>query len=50
MKQISFITGARSLYEQDLRNKLKFFKVSEAIFEKFESIRTKLDMKILDEY
>ena len=50
VKQVSFITGARSLNAQDLRNKLKFFKVSEAIFEKFESIRTKLDMKIFDEY
>ena len=47
VKQISFIAGARSLNEQDLRNNLKFFKVPEA---SFDSIRTKLVMRIFDEY
>ena len=47
VKQVSFITGAGSLNEQDLRNNLKFFKVPEV---SFESIRTKLVMEIFDEY
>jgi hypothetical protein len=47
VKQNSFIAGARSLNEQDLRNNLTFFKVPEA---SFESIRMKLAMRIFDEY
>ena len=45
--QISFIKGTHSLNEQDLRNNLKFFQVPEA---SMESIRTKLVMRIFDEY
>ena len=47
VKQISFIAGSRSLNEQDLRNNLNIFKVPET---SFGSIRTKLAMKIFDEY
>ena len=45
--QISFIAGARSLNEQDLRETLKFFQVPEA---RIESIGSKLAMRIFDEY
>jgi hypothetical protein len=41
VKQVSFIAGARSLNEQDLRKNLKFFQVPEA---SIESIRSKLVM------
>ena len=47
VEQVSFIAGARSLNEQDLRKKLKFFQVPEA---SIESIRSKLNMRIFDEY
>ena len=45
--QISFITGSRSLNEQDLRETLKFFQVPEA---RIESIGSKLAMRIFYEY
>ena len=47
VKQISFIAGVRSLNEQHFRNNFKFFKVPET---SFDSIRTKLTMKIFKEY
>ncbi len=47
MKVVSFIAGARSLNEQDLTKNLGFFKVPQA---SIESIRSKLDFKIFDEY
>ena len=43
--QRSFITGARSLNEQDLHDNLSYFKVLQA---GIESIRTKLVFKIFD--
>ena len=46
-KQIRFISGVRSLNEQDLWNNLKFFKVQKT---SIESIHTKLSMRIFDEY
>ena len=39
VQQVSFIGGARSLNEQDLKNNLRFFKVPQATI---ESIRSKL--------
>ena len=47
VKQVSFIAGARSMNDQDLRKKLGFYKVPQSII---ESIRSKLDVKIFDEY
>ena len=47
VKQMSFITRARSLNEQDLQRNLRFFKVPQA---SIESIRSKLAFKIFDEY
>jgi len=44
---VSFITGARSLNEEDLRKNLQFFKVPQAVF---ETIRSKLAMTLYDEY
>ena len=41
------IAGARSLNEEELKKKLEFFKVPNA---HMESIRSKLAMKICDEY
>ena len=46
VEQISFIAGARSLNEQDLRKTLKFFQVPEP---SIESIGSKLAMRIFDE-
>jgi hypothetical protein len=45
--QKSFISGARSLSEQDLHDNLAYFKVPEA---GIDSIRSKLAFKIFDEY
>jgi len=45
VEQISFITGARSVNEQDLRKNLKIFKVPEA---SIKSINSKLTMRIFD--
>jgi hypothetical protein len=45
--QNSFITGARSLNEEDLHNNLAYFKVPDS---DIESIRSKLVFKIIDEY
>ena len=47
VEQISFIAGAHSLNEQDLRKDLKLFQVPEA---SIESIGSKLAMRIFDEY
>jgi hypothetical protein len=47
VSQRSFITGARSLNEQDLHDNLAYFKVPKA---GIESIRSKLAFKIFDEY
>ena len=47
VEQISFIAGARSLHEEELKKNLEFFKVPDA---SMESIRSKLAMKIFDEY
>ena len=47
MIQKSFITGARSLNEKGLHDILAFVKVPE---EDIESIRSKLALKIFDEY
>jgi hypothetical protein len=45
--QRRFITGARSLNEQDLHKNLAYFKVPQAVI---ESIRSKLVFTIFDEY
>ena len=45
--QRSFITGARSLNEAELKENLEYFKVPSPII---DSIRTKLAMTIFDEY
>ena len=47
MSQRSFIAGARSLNEKDLHDNLTYFKVP---LTDIESIRSKLDFKIFDEY
>ena len=47
VSQKSFIAGARPLNEQDLHDNLAYFKVPETWI---ESIRSKLDFKIFDEY
>ena len=47
VEQVSFIAGARSLNEEDLKTNLAYFKVPST---SIETIRTKLDMKIFDEY
>jgi hypothetical protein len=47
VSQRSFIVGARSLNEKDLHNNLAYFKVPE---EGIESVRSKLVLKIFDEY
>ena len=47
VEQISFIAGARSLNEKELKKNLTFFEVPSA---SIEPIRAKLAMKIFDEY
>ncbi len=47
VEQVSFITGARSLNEEELKKNLTFFEVPPV---SIEPIRVKLDMKIFDEY
>ena len=47
IKQGSFIEGARSLNEKELRKNLTFFEVPSA---SIEPIRANLAMKIFDEY
>ena len=47
MSQKSFIAGARSLNEKDLHDNLTYFKVPQV---GIESIRSKLALKIFDEY
>ena len=47
VSQKSFIAGARSLNEKDLHDNLAYFKVPQ---EGIESIRSKLALKIFDEY
>ena len=46
VRQRSFITGARSLYEKDFQDNLAYFKVPQA---GIDSIRSKLTLKIFDE-
>jgi hypothetical protein len=47
VEQISFVTGSRSVNEQDLRRNLKFFRVPEA---SIQSIYSKLGMRVFDVY
>jgi hypothetical protein len=47
VSQRSFITGARSLNEKNLHDNLTYFKI---LTVDIESIRSKLDFKILDEH
>ena len=47
VEQITFITGPRSLNEEELKKNLDYFKVPSTTL---ETIRSKLDMKIFDEY
>ena len=47
VSQRSFIAGARSLNEKNLHDNLAYFKVPEA---DIDSTRSKLDLKIFDEY
>ena len=47
VEQVSFIAGARSLNEEELKKNLAYFKVPST---SVEPIRTKLAMKIFDEY
>jgi hypothetical protein len=47
VEQVSFITGVRSLNEEELKKNLTFFEVPSA---SIEPIRAKLVMKIFDEY
>jgi hypothetical protein len=47
VSQENFITGARSLNEKDLHDNLAYFKVPET---DIDSIRSKLDLKMFDEY
>ncbi len=47
MTQKSFITGSRSLNEEDLHDNLVYFKVPQG---GIDSIRSKLAFKIFDEY
>ena len=47
MSQKSFIAGARSLNEKDWHDNLAYFKVPQA---GIDSMRSKLDLKIFDEY
>jgi hypothetical protein len=47
VEQVSFVAGARSLNEEELKKNLAYFKVPSA---SVEPIHTKLDMKIFDEY
>ena len=46
VQQVSFVTGARSLNEEELKKNLEYFKVPSG---SVEPIRTKLAMKIFDE-
>ena len=45
--QVSFIAGARSLNEEELKKNLTYFEVPPV---SIEPIHVKLDMKIFDEY
>ncbi len=47
MSQRNFIAGARSLNEKDLHDNLTYLKVTQ---EDIDSIRSKLTLKIFDEY
>ncbi len=47
VEQVSFIAGARSVNEEELKKNLAYFKVPSA---SAELIRTKLAMTIFDEY
>ena len=47
VEHVSFVVAARSLNEEELKKNLEYFKVPSA---SVEPIRTKLDMKIFDEY
>ena len=47
VEQITFITGPRSLNEEELKKNLDYFKVPSV---SLETIRSKLALKIFDEY
>jgi hypothetical protein len=47
VEQVSFISGARSLNDEELKKNLTFFEVPSA---SIETIHSKLAMKIFDEY
>ena len=47
VEQVSFVAGVRSLNEEELKKNLEYFKVPSA---SVDLIRSKLDMKIFDEY
>ena len=47
VEQVSFVTGAWSLNEEELKKNLEYFKVPSA---SIEPVRTKIVMKIFDEY
>ena len=47
VEQVSFVAGARSLNEEELKKNLEYFKVPST---SVEPIHTKLAMKIFDEY
>ncbi len=47
VEQISFVAGARSLNEEELKKNLEYFKVPSA---SIDPIRSKLAMKIFDEF
>ena len=47
VEQVSFITGARSLNEEEVKKNLTYFEVPPA---SIEPIRSKLTIKIFDEY
>jgi hypothetical protein len=50
VSQRSFITGARSLNEKDFQDNLSDFKVPQTDIDSIYSIRSKLALKIFDEY
>ena len=47
VEQVNFVVGARSLNEEELKKNLEYFKVPNV---SIETIRSKLDMKIFEEY
>ena len=47
VEQVSFITGARSVNEEDFSKNMKFFNVTEA---SIQSVYSKLTMRVFDVY